>query len=442
MVKMVVGFTLFTWDTQIGPISEYTFPNTFQLTDDVITKIYTAHSINDENLDNPEFIEIKVDEMIYWSYCDKARVAQFGYEILVLVFNEHEKAPFNKLKARFMNFAHLIFKHEKTERLPYVESNMDLLFEKKNDQKILLLGRAGTGKSSMKKVIFEGKNPYKLLFTPLEPTLDLEPSIYSWLDVSLGVFDSSGQEIQSVLQEGQLQDLAFENAAIVIYTIDISHWINDKSEIISDIETIKQILVDKNIASKLVIFLNKIDLVAGDQRDDFLEPIKTELEEKYDCMVFFTSIVPELIYQTYHTFSEILSYFSLVAKNLKSFLDKDFGDFTKSAAFISNFNKTIIAQTISPDFNLPLINPANEIIAQLIYSFENLQEEDTIDFVSLASKNGLRIFLKHLDFAEFDVADLIIVTSTISGETFSTLAREFKETMFDHFYNRSSNDMP
>jgi len=239
-----------------------------------------------------------------------------------------------------------------------------------------------------------------------------------------------------------LQDLAFENAAIVIYTIDISHWINDKSEIISDIETIKQILVDKNIASKLVIFLNKIDLVAGDQRDDFLEPIKTELEEKYDCMVFFTSIVPELIYQTYHTFSEILSYFSLVAKNLKSFLDKDFGDFTKSAAFISNFNKTIIAQTISPDFNLPLINPANEIIAQLIYSFENLQEEDTIDFVSLASKNGLRIFLKHLDFAEFDVADLIIVTSTISGETFSTLAREFKETMFDHFYNRSSNDMP
>jgi len=436
MVNMVVGFTLFTWDTQIGPVCEYTYPDTFQLTDDIITKIYTTHSINEENLENPEFIEIKVDEMIYWSYCDKARVADFGYEIVVLVFNEHEKAPFNKLKARFMNFAHLIFKHDKTERVSYIENNMDLLFEKKNEQKILLLGRAGTGKSSMKKVIFEGKNPYKLLFTPLEPTMDLEPSIYSWLDVSLGVFDSSGQEIQSVLQEGQLQDTAFDNAAIVIYTIDISAWIKDNSEIIPDIEKIKQILADKNNASKLIIFLNKIDLISSDQRDEILEPIKAEIEEKYDCLVFFTSIVPELIYQTYNTFSEILSYFSLVAKNLKSFLDRDFGAFTKTAAFISNFNKTIIAQTISQDFNLPLINPANEIIAQLIYSFENLQEEDTIDFVSLASKNGLRIFLKHLDFAEFDVADLIIVTQTISGETFSSLARAFKETMFDHFYNR------
>jgi GTPase SAR1 family protein len=437
---MVIGITLFTWDTQIGPVLEFTFPGTFQMTDDVVTKIYSAHSINEDNVENPELIEMKVDEMIYWSYCERARVAQYGYEILVLVFNEHEKAPFNKLKTRFINFAHLIFKHEKTERLSYIENNLDLLFEKKNEQKILLLGRAGTGKSSMKKVIFEGKNPYKLLFTPIEPTLDLEPSIYSWLDVSLGVFDSSGQEIQSVLQEGQLQDLAFENAAVVIYTIDIAAWINDKSEIVSDIDTIKQILVNKSIASKLIIFLNKIDLIASDQRKEFLEPIKTELEEQ-GCIIFLTSIVPELIYQTYQAFSEILSYFSLIAKKLKSFLDKDFGIFTKTAAFISNFNKTIIAQTISPDFDLQLINPANEIIAQLIYSFENLQEEDTIDFISLASKNGLRIFLKHLDFGEFDVADLIIVTRAMSGETFSTLAREFKDTMFNHFYNKLSNDI-
>jgi len=440
MKIMVLSIVFFTWDNQIGPIKEFTHPKTYVWTDEVITKIYMAHSFSEGHWDKPEFIEIKIDEMTYWSYCDRTRVVQYGYEILVLVFEDREKISVKKMKARFINFAHLIFKHTKKERLFYITSNFDLFFEEKNEKKVLLLGRAATGKSSIKKVIFEGKNPYKLLYSPLEPTLDLEPTTYSWLDLSMGIFDSSGQEIASVLQDEHTRDLAFENTAIVIYIIDIIEWVNNNNDVISDIDKILKIIEQKGSDTKLVLFLNKIDLINKEQRNEIIVPIKSQLEEKYHLPLFLTSICPELIYHTYEAFSELLGLFSPAVKDLKTFLDDNFKDFKKTAVFISNYNKMTIAQVISPDFNHSLINPVHEIVAQLIFSFENMQEEDMIDLVSISSRKGLRIYVKHLDFAEFDVSDLIVVTTALPGEILTNTLNGIKEQMYEHFYNKKNLD--
>ena len=56
-------------------------------------------------------------------------------------------------------------------------------------KKILLLGRASVGKSTLKEMILEGKNPDDLLIQSRAPTRGIETSIYSWLDLELSVFE-------------------------------------------------------------------------------------------------------------------------------------------------------------------------------------------------------------------------------------------------------------
>lgn len=86
-------------------------------------------------------------------------------------------------------------------------------------KKILLLGRAGVGKSSLKKIIFEGRNPDELLIHSLAPTRGIETSAYSWLDLELSVFDTSGQELKNLLEDESEQLLAFGGVDIVIYVL-------------------------------------------------------------------------------------------------------------------------------------------------------------------------------------------------------------------------------
>ncbi|MCK4380178.1 MAG: 50S ribosome-binding GTPase, partial [Candidatus Lokiarchaeota archaeon] len=62
-------------------------------------------------------------------------------------------------------------------------------------EKITLIGRAGVGKTSIIKVMFEGENPKDLINNPLEPTRGIIPKIYSWMDIELSIFDTSGQEL-------------------------------------------------------------------------------------------------------------------------------------------------------------------------------------------------------------------------------------------------------
>ncbi len=77
-------------------------------------------------------------------------------------------------------------------------------------KKILFIGRAGVGKTSIMQVIFEGKDPKNLILFPLVPTRGILSSVYKWMDLELGVFDTSGQELLFILEnEDELQIFAY-----------------------------------------------------------------------------------------------------------------------------------------------------------------------------------------------------------------------------------------
>jgi len=83
-------------------------------------------------------------------------------------------------------------------------------------RKICLIGRAGTGKTSIKKVLFEGIEPKNIMLHSPEPTRGIEINIYDWLDLEVGLIDTSGQELSFFLENKEEKNQIFENSNIVL----------------------------------------------------------------------------------------------------------------------------------------------------------------------------------------------------------------------------------
>jgi len=407
---MVVGLALFSWDQKIGSVLEIQYPDTLELSDSLINKIYMTHSYN-QDFEKEELIEISFENKFILSYCDKRRVADVGYEILILILQERERINSYNLKRQFFDFAREVFENSKTEREKFFLDGVTQFFKKPSAKKILLLGRAGTGKSTIKEIIFEGKNPKDLIYNPLAPTRGITPSIYSWLDLDIGFFDSSGQELQHLLTNENEQKIAFDNTDVIIYLFDFQIWVAKSEEIIDEIRTILSIIKKKSYNTKLILFLHKTDLISKESIYDKIMEIRGIIKDNLGLPVYFTSIYPYLIYRLYNAFYEILSDFSEETTVLKTILDKNIEDIPKLMCFITDQYDSIIVQTMANDFNTDLINQSHVLIAQLNQTFEDMTENQ-IEHVIISSTNNLNIIMKNLKLKKFDIKNLIIISET------------------------------
>ena len=98
---MVKGIAFFSWDTKIGSTLELEYPLDFKLSDDLINKIYMTHSYEEE-FKKDELIEVSYKDQIILSFCDKSKVAEVGYEIVIIVLDEKEKINLYNLKSIFI----------------------------------------------------------------------------------------------------------------------------------------------------------------------------------------------------------------------------------------------------------------------------------------------------------------------------------------------------
>jgi len=429
---MVVGLALFSWDNQKGSVLDVKYPETFELSDTELNHVYMAHSISLDFL-KEEIIEVNIEDQIIISYCDKRKVETIGYEILLLVMHEKEKLNTYKLKKQLIGLAKVALAMPKDERNTYILENIEPFFKRPLGKKILLLGRACSGKTSIKKLIFEGHDPKELLYNSLEPTRGLTPSVYSWLDFNLGLFDSSGQELGFLLKNENEQKIAFQNAGYLIYVVDYPSWENNSQNIIDEIQLILDINKEKTYNSEVILFLHKIDLINEETRELELNSISTTIKEKLDLPIYFTSIYPNLNYRTYNAFYEILSSFSKESLNLKQILDNKIKGFAKLMCFITDLNNSIVVQTMSDDFNTSIVNKTHKLIAQLTISFEDISPKD-IDHLTISSPENLNIIMVNPNLSMFNIKNLICISEIDDVNRLIRLMGEIKVALNTYLY--------
>lgn len=432
---MIKGLAIFSWDQKIGSVLEAKYPEYLEISSNLTNKIYMTHAY-DEDYKNEELIEVNYNDKTILSYCDKARVSKFGYEILILILEETEKDNLYRLKNQLISFGNNIFSHSKEERKKYFLKNVERLFKKPSARKILILGRPGTGKTSIRKVIFEGIEPKSLLYDPLEPTRGIKASVYSWLDLKLGFFDSSGQELEQLLNRENFHDqkLAFENADVIIYLFDFSFWVSKRNEILADINKIESLIGGYDNELSLILFLHKIDLIEKNDRQSIIENLKADIKDKYDLPIFFTSLYPNIIYSLYNAFYNILSTFSDDIENLNSFLDDFLNRLSKTFAYITNENDSIILQTMSKDFNTKLINRTHRIITQLNHSFQEMVENDNVDHIIISGSKSMNIILTYLNLIKFNIKNLILVSESLSPDKLISLVDKIRSKFINYYF--------
>jgi len=260
----------------------------------------------------------------------------------------------------------------------------------------------------------------EIIVNPLTPTRGIDPSVHSWFDLTIGLFDTSGQELRSLFSDSAEQELAFQNCDIIIYLFDYYQWIIDKKEILEDIKIISLIKEKLKINARVITFFHKIDLIEVKTRESQIKDIK----KIFDIPIYFTSVKYELLYRLYEAFYDILSNFSEETSRIKNILDEKLTVFPKSMFFITNANNNIVVQTSSKDFNLSHINYIHYLIAMLNLTLEKMRANDKIDHLILQTQNNYNIIMKHLELLDYNLKSIICISETLSSNKLIWLVGE------------------
>lgn len=432
---MVQGLVVLSWDKKIGPVIKLKHPTNFEISEDLKNKIFMTYTYNPENK-REDFLQTTTKDLTILSYCDKLIDSEGAHEIVSIILEEKEKTSVEKIKQDFIAFSQNLLNIEEEHRKGYFYKNIDSFFPKNTARKILLIGRAGTGKTSIKKIIFEGNDPKDLLLRPLEPTRGISPTVYSWLDLQLGVFDSSGQELSFLLENEDDSDfkLAFENTDVIVYVMDYTIWNTKRKEAENDLKRINQIIKANNLSARLILFFHKVDLIESQVYASKIKEIKNELQKSLNIGIYFTSIHPKRIYGLYNAFYNLLSSSSQEATKLLSILETQIKDTSKTMVFITNLQDSIIIQTMTQDFDTQMINHSHKLIGEINQNFEEMSQEGRIDHMILSSEENFNIILNNLKMSKFGLKYLIVLSESISANKLILLVGQIRLKIKDFYY--------
>jgi len=307
--------------------------------------------------------------------------------------------------------------------------------------KIVLIGRSGVGKTSIKKAIFEGVLPDNLILFPLEPTHGINTSIYSWLDLELGVFDTAGQELTYLLEHEDEHKNLFSNSDVFIYIFDYLLWVDQPEELLEEILKIFNIINQNGNMGKLILFFHKIDQINQKIKGKFRlisDEIKNRLALPIEFKIFFTSLHPNQIYRTYNAFFEVLSDLSPETANIKNIIDTVIEKHSKTIFFVTNQFNNIIVQAMTKDFDTNLISYLHERIAHMDHTTEELNEIYNNVFLIDSGFKMLSIILSNLEQITPNIKNLTCVSEIHDVDTLTGLMNNLKEYL-RNFYNSKRN---
>jgi Ras-related GTP-binding protein A/B len=174
-------------------------------------------------------------------------------------------------------------------------------------KKVLLMGKAHSGKTSMRSIIFA--NFLARDTTRLSPTLDVEHHHVRFLgDLVLNLWDCGGQDAFYESYFERDRETIFRSVELLIYVFDIESDspVKDFDHFCGVLEAIEENSPD----ARIFVLVHKMDLVAEEDRQAIFEDRKQLIEEScINCGVehfqcFGTSIWDETLYKAW---SEIVT---------------------------------------------------------------------------------------------------------------------------------------
>lgn len=189
-------------------------------------------------------------------------------------------------------------------------------------KKLLLIGRSGSGKSSMRSIIFSNYTAFDT--HRLGATIDVEHSQLRFLgNVTLNLWDCGGQNsfIENYLTTQR--DHIFNLVEVLIYVFDIG-----SKEVPKDMDTFKRCLDNLQEFSpnaKVFVLLHKMDLVRVDRREQVFDATMQTLhahagDYKFELKGFATSIWDESLYNAWSAIvCSLMSNIGALQTELESF---------------------------------------------------------------------------------------------------------------------------
>ncbi len=170
-------------------------------------------------------------------------------------------------------------------------------------KKVIFVGPSAAGKTTLRKIFFEGENASKLLEYALEPTYGEESLILRLpgLNEEVGIFDLAGQENHRWLETEDKS--IFLNTKVIMVIIDVT---SDFDFIKNFIRKILEIRNQLTPNSFIYVLIHKIDLVGHKKIRDIRTGIRSAFPKENLIKFLFTSLKKEYITQTFSHFIDIL----------------------------------------------------------------------------------------------------------------------------------------
>ncbi|CAK7206976.1 GTP-binding protein gtr1 [Sporothrix eucalyptigena] len=154
------------------------------------------------------------------------------------------------------------------DSIPFFGADMRAEVKKPKKRKVLLMGKSGSGKSSMRSIIFSS---YLARDTRrLGATIDIDLSQVKFLgNLTLNLWDCGGQEAFTENYLSQQRQHVFSNVGVLIYVFDIES--RDVERDLATYVSVISALTQYSSGAKVFVLIHKMDLIVAASREAVFE---------------------------------------------------------------------------------------------------------------------------------------------------------------------------
>ncbi|KAM5290626.1 ras-related GTP-binding protein B isoform X2 [Pteronotus mesoamericanus] len=189
-------------------------------------------------------------------------------------------------------------------------------------KKVLLMGKSGSGKTSMRSIIFA--NYIARDTRRLGATIDVEHSHVRFLgNLVLNLWDCGGQDNFMENYFTSQRDNIFRNVEVLIYVFDV-----ESRELEKDMhyyQSCLEAILQNSPDAKIFCLVHKMDLVQEDQRDLIFKEREEDLRRlsrPLECSCFRTSIWDETLYKAWSSIVyQLIPNVQQLEMNLRNFAE-------------------------------------------------------------------------------------------------------------------------